>query len=194
MKLNREKIIILSLLALLFLWILSVVAYNLINKNKTQSKEINKTTIEKIEKKDNNLKGINETKLESNKKINNLLDSLTETNVNETNIITETNKTNDKKQIKIKCVSYLNAYIYPNKENPVSETRKLEEELKMFYPDKEISIDGYYDQNEIELVKEFQREQGMNPDGVVGKNTRKKMNIKYCALKWYQEHKNELVK
>ena len=80
----------------------------------------------------------------------------------------------------IKCLTYLNSNIRLNsKNNFPSEVRKLEEFLNKYY-NANLEVNGIYESQDAEALKEFQKEQNLDQDGILGPHTREVLNAYYC--------------
>ncbi|PID83305.1 hypothetical protein CSB11_02075 [Candidatus Campbellbacteria bacterium] len=92
---------------------------------------------------------------------------------------------------KYTCSAYLKGFIKYGSRNSVSETAKLEKFLQD-HLGADVELDGYYSKTDRDYVKQIQEENGQEPDGVVGKDTREVINKIYCKakVKEYKEKNN----
>ena len=58
------------------------------------------------------------------------------------------------------------------------EIRFLQQALKLTV-DPGLTVDGYWGENTLEALMEFQRKHGLEPDGILGKNTKAELNRQY---------------
>jgi len=179
---EKERKIILFLIILFFVWVTIVIYWFNNNSQKNKISEVKNKKILVGNKKDLSVDeyyGVTTVDNINNEKKNIKINTYNTVKENKVKIINQ-------KKVKIICTSYINSYIRPGGPNIPEDVAKLEEFLSEYYNKNKNSVikNSRYDVSEIDLIKEFQRNEGLVADGYIGNETRKKINIAKCTLDW----------